>query len=133
MNPRRAEFLRDKAMVIAIGEIQNRKSDRKSFSDMLGMIDMLKSDVRAEYLALLTFQIEQETGMAVDLFPDWDECDEHTVEEIEYGARFDTALEDFRSSYIRGMELAESGAFNGSNVIDFVAYKRRRELAASAA
>ncbi len=130
MNPRRVEFLRDKAMVYAIAEIQNRKSDRKPMSDMIGMIDGLKSEVRPEYLALLVFQFEQETGNVVDIFPEWDESDEHTEGDIEYGARFDTSLAEFRASYIRSKELAEAGAFNGSNVIDFAAYKRRRELAA---
>ncbi|WP_280994838.1 hypothetical protein [Ochrobactrum sp. 19YEA23] len=120
-------------MVIAICGIQSRRSDRTPISDMLGMIDILKSDVHAEYLAMLVFQVEQETGTTVDMFPDWDDVDDHSQEEIEYGARFDTSLADFRTAYTRGKELSESGAFNGSNVIDFVAYKCRRDLAASAA
>ncbi|MFK4823774.1 hypothetical protein ACI0FM_03090 [Paenochrobactrum sp. BZR 588] len=130
MNPRRIEFLKDKALVLAIGEIQNRKSDHKPVGDMLGMIDVLKSEVRAEYLALLVFEIEQSTGVTVDMFPDWEDRDDHTDAEIDYGARHDTALQEFRASYIRCKELSENGALNGSNIIDFASHKRRRELAA---
>lgn len=131
MNEARQQHIENRAMLTAIAEMQVRPAGKCPLSDLMDMCILFRSRVLPDYAATLAFSHEIQTGQQVDIFIDLDQdFSEWEQSDIEYSIDFETALTSMKNGLQKSRELANSGAHDGTNVIDFASYKRRRELAA---
>lgn len=131
MNEARQQHIENRAMLTAIGEMQTRPAGKCPLSDLMDMCSLFRTRALPEYAATLAFSHEIQTGQEVDIFIDLNQdISEWEQSDLEYSIDFETALTSMKNGLQKSRELANSGATNGTNIIDFASYKRRRTAAA---